>query len=177
MEGYKGLPPAPLIPFFWSPGWNSVQSVAKYQVEPGGALRGGDPGVLLFKDKTGVVPTYFKDIPLAFVPRQQKWLLLPQYHVLGSGELSSYSKALQQLSPQPFAALAPMDAARMGLSNGDIFRFVIDETEQAFPVKILEHLQSGLLVVSAGLDGLPAMSWGAWARVETGTLKPSELRH
>lgn len=177
MEGYKGMPPAPLIPFFWSPGWNSIQSVSKYQVEPGGALRGGDPGILMCKDKTGVVPTFFKDIPLPFMPRLQKWLLLPHYHVLGSGELSSYSKALQQLSPKPFAALSPLDAARMGLRNGDIFRFIIDETEQAFPVKIMEHLQSGLLLVSAGLDGQCAMSWGSWARVETETLQPSELSH
>ncbi len=24
MEGYSGKPPSPLIPFFWSPGWNSI---------------------------------------------------------------------------------------------------------------------------------------------------------
>ena len=54
MEGYKGIPPSAMIPFFWSPGWNSVQSVKKYQKEPGGALKGGDPGVQLFKEKTGI---------------------------------------------------------------------------------------------------------------------------
>ena len=51
MEGYKGIPPSSMTPFFWSPGWNSVQSVTKYQKEPGGALKDGDPGVKLFKDK------------------------------------------------------------------------------------------------------------------------------
>src|SRR5262249_51446711 len=41
MEGYPCQPPSPLIPFFWAPGWNSVQSANKYQQEVGGPLRGG----------------------------------------------------------------------------------------------------------------------------------------
>ena len=53
MEGYKGIPPSGITPFFWSPGWNSVQSVTKFQNEPGGALKDGDPGVILFKEKPG----------------------------------------------------------------------------------------------------------------------------
>src|SRR3546814_15696758 len=44
MEGYRGIPPSSVIPFFWAPGWNSVQSINKYQIEPGGPLHGGDPG-------------------------------------------------------------------------------------------------------------------------------------
>ena len=31
MEGYPDEPPAALIPFFWSPGWNSIQAVNKFQ--------------------------------------------------------------------------------------------------------------------------------------------------
>ncbi|MEJ7679737.1 MAG: hypothetical protein WKG06_18150 [Segetibacter sp.] len=46
MEGYKGMPPSSAIPFYWAPGWNSVQSVAKCRDEPGGALKGRRPGVL-----------------------------------------------------------------------------------------------------------------------------------
>ena len=30
MEGYQGQPPSSLIPRFWAPGWNSVQSVNKF---------------------------------------------------------------------------------------------------------------------------------------------------
>ena len=48
MEGFRGLPPSTMIPFFWSPGWNSVQSINKYQQEIGGPLHGGDPGIRLF---------------------------------------------------------------------------------------------------------------------------------
>jgi NADH-quinone oxidoreductase subunit G len=52
MEGYHGRRlPSALIPYFWAPAWNSVQSVNKFQDEVGGALRGGDPGVRLLEPK------------------------------------------------------------------------------------------------------------------------------
>ena len=44
MEGYQDQPPAPLISRYWSPGWNSVQALNKFQQEVGGPLKGGDPG-------------------------------------------------------------------------------------------------------------------------------------
>ncbi len=51
MEGTPGPPPAPLITRYWSPGWNSVQSLTRFQEEIGGALRGGDPGVRLVEPR------------------------------------------------------------------------------------------------------------------------------
>ncbi len=44
MEGYQDQPPAPLISRYWSPGWNSVQALNKFQQEIGGQLKSGDPG-------------------------------------------------------------------------------------------------------------------------------------
>ncbi|MGK0222364.1 MAG: NADH-quinone oxidoreductase subunit G, partial [Limisphaerales bacterium] len=47
MEG-AGVDEGPAaMPYTWSPGWNSNQSVFKFQHEVGGALRGGHPGTLL----------------------------------------------------------------------------------------------------------------------------------
>jgi NADH-quinone oxidoreductase subunit G len=60
MEGYKGVPPSYLVPWYWSPGWNSVQAMNKYMDEPDGSAAGGNPGVLLFDQKTGHKPDYFK---------------------------------------------------------------------------------------------------------------------
>jgi NADH-quinone oxidoreductase subunit G len=53
MEGYKGVPPSGLVPYYWSPGWNSVQAMNKYMDEPDGTATGDNPGVLLFDQKTG----------------------------------------------------------------------------------------------------------------------------
>lgn len=166
MEGFKGYPPSPLVPFFWAPGWNSVQSVTKYQEEPGGHLRGGDPGVRLFQGKNDVRPNLFKDIPEPFRARNAKWLLLPQYHVLGSGELSSYTKALAALSPQPYAMLSEGDAAQLQVKEGREIKIQVDSHEFQLPVKINDQLCNGLLLVTAGLKDWPAMNWGCWSKIE-----------
>lgn len=165
MEGYQGLPPSPLIPYFWAPGWNSVQSVNKYQQEPGGALRGGDPGIRLFEQKAGATPIFFKDIPEAFVALQQKWLLLPRYHLFGSGELSGYTKALQELAPEAYISLSEQDAAQLGAVNGAAISIKADGDTYILPLKIEKTLCNGIVLAPAGVPGMAALSWGSRVNV------------
>ncbi|HEY1113594.1 MAG TPA: NADH-quinone oxidoreductase subunit NuoG [Chitinophagaceae bacterium] len=166
MEGYKGLAPSAAIPFFWSPGWNSVQAVTKYQEEPGGPLRGGDPGVRLFRERTGAEPSLFREVPEAFKARPSKWLLLPRHHVLGSGELSSYTRALAALSPPPAACLSVADAAQLGVQPGGEVSIKVGEQKYRLPLEVNEQLPPGVVLVSAGVPGAPVLNWGEWVRVE-----------
>jgi NADH-quinone oxidoreductase subunit G len=166
MEGYRGLPPSPLIPFFWAPGWNSGQSVTKYQEEAGGALKGGDPGIRLF-EQTTVPPVFSKDIPDAFTPRAGKWMLLPQYHLFGSGELSVYTKGIASQSPEPYVSLSRRDAEQVQLKNGDTVSVKTDGKTYAFPLSINESLPAGIMLMPAGLTGMEALSWGAWVNLST----------
>ena len=166
MEGYKGIPPSDITPFFWSPGWNSVQSVTKYQNEPGGALKDGDPGVQLFKLKPDAEPIFFKEIPEAFYARQQMWLVLPQYDVLGSGELSIYSKAIEELSPQSFVVLSEQDAGKLEVKAGSLVKIIAGESEYTLPVKMKKELSDGVVLVSAGLRGMKFIRWGGWIQIE-----------
>jgi NADH-quinone oxidoreductase subunit G len=166
MEGYRGMPPSSAIPFFWAPGWNSVQAVTKYQEEPGGHLRGGDPGIKLFHDKAGVTPDFFKEIPEAFKPRQQKWLLLPQYDVLGSGELSVYTKGIKELSPQPVIVISVQDATPLNVKEGEMLQISLDDTKYVLPAKVDDQLCNGIVLVSAGLYGMEVMNWGTWVKIE-----------
>jgi NADH-quinone oxidoreductase subunit G len=165
MEGYKGIPPGPMIPFFWSPGWNSVQSVAKYQEEVGGSLRGGSSGVRLFKEKKEPTLSFFKDNPEAFMPRVQKWLLLPQYDVFGSGELSIYTNAIEELSPEPYIALSKHDMELLKVTEGSIIEVEDDTRTYSFPAKVKPGLCNGIVLVSAGLRGMDAMNWGTWVKI------------
>ena len=93
MEGYGGQPPAPLIPRFWSPGWNSVQALNKFQQEVGGPLKGGDPGKRLIEPKQDTGPKYFLNIPSPSNVKPGEGSL-PGYSIFGSDELSSYSPAV-----------------------------------------------------------------------------------
>ncbi|HEY6012153.1 MAG TPA: molybdopterin-dependent oxidoreductase, partial [Nitrospirota bacterium] len=84
MEGYEGHPPASLISRYWSPGWNSVQSLNKFQQEIGGPLHGEAPGKRLLEPDRNTSPSYFpapekKDKPSA----------PPVYDIFGSEELSN----------------------------------------------------------------------------------------
>ena len=49
MEGLNRSVPGALLPWVWAPGWNSNQSLHKFQTEPGGPLQGGTAGVRLLQ--------------------------------------------------------------------------------------------------------------------------------
>jgi NADH-quinone oxidoreductase subunit G len=95
MEGYEGQPPAPLIPRYWSPGWNSVQALNKFQQEVGGPLKSGDPGKRLIEPKQDARPKYFSNIPphSNLKPGDAS---LPGYSIFGSEELSTYAPAVAE---------------------------------------------------------------------------------
>src|SRR5512146_968263 len=107
MEGYQGQPPPPLIPRFWAPGWNSVQSVNKFQQEIAGLLRGGSPGQRLIEPEAGGEARYFTDVPEAFERRDGYLLVVPGFHVFGSEELSLSSPPIAELAPKPYIAVHP----------------------------------------------------------------------
>jgi NADH-quinone oxidoreductase subunit G len=93
MEGYEGRPPAPLISRYWSPRWNSVSALNKFQQEIGGPLRGGDPGKRLIEPMQKGKPSYFADIPAEPVAGQVQ-PSAPEYDIFKSEELSAQSPAI-----------------------------------------------------------------------------------
>ena len=165
MEGYAGIPPSSMIPYFWAPGWNSGQAVNKYQQEMGGALREENPGICLFATKNDGASQFFKDSPEAFISRPGKYLLLPQYQLFGSGELSIYTKAIEELSPGPYIALAKSDIDQLGVAEGSVVEIEAGERKYSLRVKMEKDLCNGIVLVSAGLRGMDAMSWGSWVKI------------
>jgi len=108
MEGTYGTDmPGSLVPFYQVPGWNSEQSLNRFQQEIGGPMRGGDGGVRVLRRGAG--HAYHTDVPAAFVAREGEMLLLPENRVFGTDEMSMLSA--------PIAARAEPAYVRMG---GDI---------------------------------------------------------
>ncbi|SDD85022.1 NADH dehydrogenase subunit G [Dyadobacter soli] len=159
MEGYRGMPPAPLTPFYWSPGWNSGQSVHKYQSEAGGALRGGDPGVRLSAEALHFANGLSTHIPPAFERQENEMTLVPLPHIFGSDELSVHSPSVESRSPRPYIALNGLDAARLQVAEGDVLQMQIGGQVYDLPVIRKDEIPQGL----AGLPyNLPALSGIAW---------------
>ncbi|MCX2452814.1 NADH-quinone oxidoreductase subunit NuoG [Pedobacter sp. PLR] len=161
MEGYKGMPPAPLIPFFWAPGWNSVQSVNKYQTEVGGSLRGGDPGERLFSEIRSAERRYQNHIPPTFIPSAGEWLILPLPHIFGSEELSIYSPGINERSPKPYIAINRKDAKNLNAVENDLVQLRIQDQSYFLPVRIMEELPEGLAGIPYQIPGLTGISWPA----------------
>ncbi len=156
MEGNPDQPPAALQPFFWTPGWNSIQAVNKFQEEIAGPLRHGDPGVRVL-EASGNRPPYFDQIPAPFQARADEWLLVPLYHIFGSEELSRYAPGIAQLSPQPYIALSPEDAARFG-GEAEVLG-------QRFTVTRSVALPRGVAGVPAGVPPFAGLDLPMWSRI------------
>jgi len=168
MEGHMGEPPAALIPRFWSPGWNSVQAVNKFQSEVGGPLRGGDTGKRLLAPAPGSTPAYFNVAPDAFSIRKDELLLVRIWHVFGSEELSAMSPSISERSPAPYVGLSPEGAALFDLNEGEEMKLALNGSEYLLPVKYLRKLPAGVGVLPAGLPMLQGIELPAWGSIKPG---------
>lgn len=164
MEGTRALPPSSMIPYFWTPGWNSVQSVNKYQEEVGAALRGGDPGVRLNGHKGGA-PSLFKGVPEKFKQGENKLWTVPIHHIFGSEELSSRAPAVAQRVPKPYVLLSKKDAGRLGLDGKQEVGFIINGITTHLPIAWSESLAAGLMGLPMGLPNMPHTEMPAWATI------------
>jgi NADH-quinone oxidoreductase subunit G len=164
MEGSPNQPPGALQPFFWSPGWNSIQAVNKFQSEIGGPLRGGDPGVRLFEPKQG--GTYFTEVPAPFARREGEWLIVPIEHIFGSEELSLQAPGVASLAPGLYLGVNAADAAslRVGVSAGEV-EIELGGTKCRLPLKVLPDLPAGIAGIPAGLTPADGAAFPAWSRI------------
>lgn len=168
MEGFQGQPPSSLVPRFWAPRWNSVQSVIKYQEFAGGPLRGGDPGVRLIEPAEVKAP-YFRAVPLPFQARRYGWLLVPMYRVFGSEELSVMSGALSTLQARPFVGLSVDDAKRLDIEEGDEVMVRAGGRAFGLPAVLVKGLTPGvaaLPVLPHVLKTPPLPAWGVLSRAK-----------
>lgn len=145
MEGYRGEPPSSIIPFFWYPGWNSVQSINKYQIEVGGPLHGGDPGRRLFERRDTAEMKYYHINLKKFERNGDAYLTVPVYHIFGSEELSSRSPAVQQLIPEMTIWMSPDDAREEGIKDNESIEISSGDKFYRLPVKLVKYFPKGMI--------------------------------
>lgn len=169
MEGYEGQPAAALIPRYWAPHWNSVQSLNKFQEEIAGPLRGGEPGARLIEPGNESAMGTRTQAPAAFQPRDGLWLAIPVQHIFGSEELSVLAPGISDLAPASYLALNPEDAAALGGRAGDVVEFQIQDRPYRLPLRLLPALPKGVAGIPIGLpDGPGVISPGQWLAISRG---------
>jgi NADH-quinone oxidoreductase subunit G len=154
MEGQPEKPPSSLVPFYWTPGWNSVQAMHGYLDQSNGSMKGGDPGIRLIEpDKESKFP-YFRISHQTTGAEKGEWLVIPVYQIFGSEELSSASSAIAQRIQEPFLCINGKDAEMVGVKNGDLIKLEISGRNFNIKVKIEDSLRQGIAGLSVNLPDM-----------------------
>ena len=163
MEGYPGQPPPPLQPFFWSPGWNSIQSLNRFQEEVGGPLRGGDSGVRVLSPAPEAA--YFATPPPPFTAVTGKWLVVPAYSLFGSEELSQLSPGVAERTPAPRLALHPDDARTLGVAADGQVVLTLGDRTWSLAVRVSPGIPRGVAELSMVLPAVRGVALPAWGNI------------
>ena len=151
MEGNQQQAPASLRAYTWSPGWNSNQSVHKFQSEVGGEYVGGDSGYLLFRESVDIEPLDQST--------QAYSALIPRYHIFGSDELSAESEELSTLIPRPYLRINNTTAKNLKVEQGDGLMCTINNGNLQFAVIVDEAIPDNTFVYpiipeTRGMNGI-----------------------
>jgi len=156
MEGLNRSQPGSLLPYVWSPGWNSNQSLHKFQAEVGGPLKGGTAGARLLLPSAKSGGAEIADIPPA-TDAEGQWLLVPKPRIFGSDELSALSPAIAELLVPATIEISSADADSLGVIDGDGLKI---GDGPALEVAINDSLAAGCATYSAGMEGTFDLSAG-----------------
>ncbi len=167
MEGYESAPPSALIPRFWAPGWNSIQSVNKFQSEIAGPLLGGDPGKRLLPSKKEPVAGYhyFDDAPKPHKREAAEWLIVARYHIFGSEELSALSPGVAERVPPASLCLSTEDGPTIGVQEGERVELLINGGRYEFSCTLKSGVPSGIALLPVGLPGIQTVALPAWGTI------------
>ncbi len=146
MEGIPASRDATVLGASWAPGWNSNQSISKFQDEVNGKLRQEHCGELLLKEKAAVDTFFSVPEPQASVGEGLE--VLPAYQIFGSDELSAHASAIRQRMTDAYLSISPADAQRLGLKHGQ--GVAISGTEYTAALCIREKIQPGTVAVYCG---------------------------
>jgi NADH-quinone oxidoreductase subunit G len=157
--------PAALRARVWSPGWNSVSGLHKFEQELEAVRPAASLGIRLLD-----APVHARELPpLAAPPRtvvaDGEFTLVALHRIFGSDDLSMYSPAVAARAPGAFIGLNREDAARLGVREGDVLELWLPWMDARARCALVPSLPDGTAGVPVGLPGLPYISLPARARL------------
>lgn len=148
-EGAYSQEQPALRPYVWSPGWNSNQSISKFQEEIGGRLKGEDPGVRILPGSNAAPHPWPADTSTG--SDGDALPLVRRHHIFGSDELSGHARALGELIPRPYCAVSEVLAASLGVESGDGIEYELDNETRQLEVIVELDMADGCVAYSAQL--------------------------
>lgn len=177
MEGLNRGQPGALTPYVWAPGWNSNQSLHRFQSEVGGPLRGGTAGVRLWQSLEPSAEQAFgrgPQPPAAFVAQQECWQLVPRQRIFGTDELSALSDGIAELVTPAYLEIPTADASALGVETGDgllVYRKGERKGENegsgsTIEVRINDSIARGCVGFTVGLSGAEELLAGEFVELQ-----------
>jgi NADH-quinone oxidoreductase subunit G len=157
MEGLNRAQPGALLPWVWSPGWNSNQALHRFQAETGGPLKGGTAGARLINSGTTSQPAN-RAMPDPFQSAQGQWHLVPRYRIFGSDELSATSPGIAELVVPGYIEINSADADDLGVCEGD--GLSLGGGLATLEVRINDSIAAGCAGYAAGHNGTANLAAG-----------------
>jgi NADH-quinone oxidoreductase subunit G len=145
MEGISPLKDATILGASWSPGWNSNQSISKFQDEVNGKLKQDHCGELLLERVNE--GDYLPRLADAEAGGEGLELNLA-YQIFGSEELSARAEAIGQRMTDAYISLSPADARALGVSHGQ--RLSLNGNGAIAAACIREQMREGTVAVYCG---------------------------
>lgn len=146
------------IPFVWSPGWNSIQSLNKYQKKIGEDLLYKETGINILKNKTIKYQksiSWFKNIPSKF-NKKKGWHVAPYYHLFGSEEITHFSPTINNMIPKSYIVINNIDAKKLNINK--YYNFIeLNYLGEIFnlPIRISKKLKNNHIGLPIGLPDIP----------------------
>lgn len=144
MEGMPATKDCSILGASWSPGWNSNQSISKFQDEVNGELKQGDTGTLLLQRNTSGSYLELTDQSSG----SGDYSLIHAFQIFGSDELSAKASPIQQRLTDPYVSLAPADAEKLGVKQGDSVS--INGNGKLAAVCVRSHIKPGTAALYVG---------------------------
>ena len=167
MEGLNRDQPASLTPYVWSPGWNSNQSLQKFQAEVDGPLKSGTAGAKLIVSSTSGATQKAPQQTVEMQPHQ--WQLVPVHQVHGSDELSVNTDEIAELAGIGFVCLGPVVADKLRLSDGDGVIVASGDNQVSLEVRILQRVAKNCIGFGVGYAETRSLQPGSLATLTVDT--------
>lgn len=168
MEGTAAEPPAALIPRYWAPGWNSVQSFYKYTPFAQRLLRKDHFGVRLLESVDNAPLAFFAPLSPETEIHEGNILIIPLYHVFGSEELSALAPGIAELTPEPCLVLNPVDARKYGLLDAKQAGIIFAGRKILLPLRLDPSIPTGIAGMFVNLPDFPGTMLPAWGTLLSG---------
>jgi NADH-quinone oxidoreductase subunit G len=154
MEGKAEDPPSSMVPFYWTPGWNSAQAMYNYLDEPNGSLKGGDPGIRLIEPAKDSVTSYHAFVPQIIEIKMGEWQIVPVYRIFGSEALSSLGPAIKERIEEPYVYLNKEDMEILGVEENELIKLETGKSTIELKTRNENSMKKGIAGVSVNLPGM-----------------------